>query len=217
MGDNDMDCYIECGLRQNQTSNPYACSCQICKQRVNVLPTDNSQPLLTSHIPQCESCEHGNYCKFFSDPKNVAEDGSCYNYKPIQTIEQRRLERVWEEVEKHGGIQHLVGLDKLAMEGRLLVAEPHDFGKLSAELQKLYGQPGAFTVADYNALFKQVSSLHCLIQNMPQVLSDFPAVKAEFESIAPKNWNTLVQTACEVLLSGAKALALKNQAKASRE
>lgn len=120
-----VDCFAKnCLLRTNETSNPYACYCQSCMSRVtDCSMVKNVDALNTPPFAQYEDCLG---CQHFPVCRDAEQKISpCEHRLPHLTIDENKMRRVYQQVEDHGGIHHLIGLDQLAWEGRLLIL-PND-------------------------------------------------------------------------------------------
>lgn len=109
--------YKNCPLRMNTTSSVYTCYRNNCSSRIGA----QAQPS-TVVAPPTEAYEDCLGCQHFPVCRDAEQKISpCEHRLPHLTIDENKMRRVYQQVEDHGGIHHLIGLDQLAWEGRLVV------------------------------------------------------------------------------------------------
>ena len=97
-----------------------------------------------STIHSCANCEHIWVCRHITDNTDMDASNDCSNFSYFTTIEERRKKRILELVNAHGGIEHLVALDQLAINGDLFI--PQQYANGIKELEKLNACPTSFSI-----------------------------------------------------------------------
>ena len=136
--------YKNCPLRMNTTSSVYTCYRNNCSSRVGsqALPNTVTSPPTTAY-EDCLGCQHFPVCR--EAEQKIAP---CEHRLPHLSIDENKMRRIYKQVEDHGGIHHLIGLDQLAWEGRLVILpEDPEKKKLvwqTLEKLNLYGEEGDY-------------------------------------------------------------------------
>jgi hypothetical protein len=128
------DCFCDgCPMRINTTSSVHACYRQNCASRiasVAIMTGALAMPPVAAY-EDCLGCQHFEVCK-----DAELKLAPCEHRLPYPTIDENRMKRVFEQVEAHGGIYHLVELDQLACQGRLVIL-PKDPAKQKTVLDAI--------------------------------------------------------------------------------
>ena len=114
------NCFYEnCPMRINTTSSVYTCFRNNCQSRISSqedILLDAMTASQATAYEDCIGCQHVEVCR-----EAELKIAPCKHRLPHSAIDENRMRRVYQQVEEHGGIHHLIELDRLAWEGRLII------------------------------------------------------------------------------------------------